>query len=156
MRYWLFKSEPTAFSIDDLSNRPKQIAHWDGVRNYQVRNLLRDVIKQGDLAFFYHSSCDVPGIVGIIEIVSNGYPDFTAWDKKSEHYDPKSTQTQPRWYMVDVKLVQKFPRIISLTEIKQQPALKNMTVARKGSRLSISPVTPEEWQIISDLLVKKP
>jgi len=152
MRYWLFKSEPNCFSIDDLSHRPKQTAFWDGVRNYQVRNMLRDEIRQGDLVFFYHSSCVPPGIAGIIEVVKNGYPDFTAWDLQSDHYDPKSTPDNPRWYMVDVKLIKKFPRLISLDEIKKHPKLKNMLITRKGNRLSITPVTSDEWKVISSLL----
>jgi predicted RNA-binding protein with PUA-like domain len=154
MAYWLFKSEPSTFSIDDCAHRPKQIEHWDGVRNYQVRNMLRDQIKKGDQAFFYHSSCDTPGIAGIIEIVKEGYPDFTAWDIQSDHFDPKSTRDNPRWYMVDVKFLQKFPRIVSLEEIKKHPQLKKMQVTRRGNRLSITPVTKEEWQVILKLISK--
>ena len=148
MHYWLFKSEPDCFSIDDLNRRPKQTAHWDGVRNYQVRNLLRDEIKVGDQGFFYHSSCTPPGIAGIVEVVKNGYPDFTAWDLQSEHYDPKSTAENPRWYMVDVKFVKKFSRFITLTEIKNHPKLETMLILRKGNRLSITPVTQGEWRTI--------
>lgn len=148
MNYWLFKSEPNAFSIDDLQNRPRQIEHWDGVRNYQVRNMLRDQIHVGDHAFFYHSNCTPPGIAGIIEIVKKGYPDFTAWDPQSNHFDPKSTPQNPRWFMVDVRFVKKFKRIISLDELKKQPDLENMVVVRKGSRLSITPVTLAEWETI--------
>ncbi len=151
MHHWLFKSEPDCFSIDDLSRRPKQIEHWDGVRNYQVRNLLRDEIKVGDQGFFYHSSCTPPGIAGIVEVVKNGYPDFTAWDIQSDHFDPKSTHENPRWFMVDVKLVKKFPRLITLEEIKNHPKLKEMQVTRKGSRLSITSVTPQEWKVIVSL-----
>ena len=151
MNYWLFKSEPSCFSIDDLSRRPKQTAHWDGVRNYQVRNMLRDDLKKGDLAFFYHSSCAPPGVAGVMEVVKNGYPDFTAWDIRSEHYDPASTEEKPRWYMVDVKLVEKFSRLITLDEIKHHPKLKEMLVCRPGNRLSITPVTKEEWKIILNL-----
>jgi len=151
MNYWLFKSEPSAFSIDDLRQRPKQTEHWDGVRNYQVRNQLHNDIKQGDLAFFYHSSCAPPGIAGIMQVVKNGYPDFTAWDKQSDHYDPKSTPTTPRWYMVDVKFIEKFPRLITLDEIKRQPKLKQMPILKKGNRLSITPVTTQEWKIIVGL-----
>jgi predicted RNA-binding protein with PUA-like domain len=151
MHYWLFKSEPGCFSIDDLSKRPKQTAYWDGVRNYQVRNMLRDEIKVGDLGFFYHSSCVPPGIAGVIEVVKNGYPDFTAWDLNSEHYDPKSTPDNPRWYMVDVRLVKKFPGLITLDEIKRNPQLKEMIINRKGNRLSITPISPREWKIISEL-----
>jgi predicted RNA-binding protein with PUA-like domain len=151
MHYWLLKSEPTAFSIDDLSRRPKQIEHWDGVRNYQARNMLRDEIKTGDLAFFYHSSCTPPGIVGIVEIVKSGYPDFTAWDPESGHYDPGSTREKPRWYMVDIKLVRKFPHIITLDAMKQHAQLENMVIMRKGNRLSVTPVTAAEWKIIEKL-----
>src|SRR3990167_11286681 len=132
MDYWLFKSEPHTFSIDDLKNRPRQIEHWYGVRNYQVRNMLRDEIKKGDLGFFYHSSCESPGIVGIVEVVKSGYPDFTAWEDTSSHFDAKSTPDHPRWYMVDVKFVKKFPRVITLTELKSHPKLDTMRILRKG------------------------
>ena len=148
MHYWLMKSEPNAFSIDDLNNRPKKTAHWDGVRNYQARNMLRNDLKQGDLAFFYHSSCNPPGIVGIIEVVKEGYPDFTSWNPEADHYDPASLPDNPRWFMVDVKLIKKFPRLISLDEIKKHPKLKNMVILRKGNRLSVTPVTAEEWKTI--------
>ena len=146
--YWLFKSEPNCFSIDDLRHRPNQTTHWDGVRNYQVRNLLRDTIKKGDQAFFYHSSCNQPGIVGTIAVVSGGYPDFTAWDRHAEHYDPKSSAENPRWFMVDVKLMQKFSHIVTLQELKHHPDLQSMRVTQKGNRLSITPVTSKEWQLI--------
>lgn len=144
-KHWLFKSEPLTFSIDTLASRPKQTEHWDGVRNFQARNMLRDDIKAGDLGFFYHSNCTPPGIVGIIEVVKSGYPDYTAWDKKSDHYDPKSSEQKPIWYMVDVKFVKKFSRIITLDELKNHPVLKNMLVARRGNRLSITPITANEW-----------
>lgn len=148
MQYWLFKSEPSAFNIDDLANCPKQTTHWDGIRNYQVRNLLRDNIKIGDQAFFYHSNAAPPGIVGIMEIVKPGYPDSSAWNKNDDHYDPKSSVQNPRWYMVDVRFKKKFKRIVTLDELKKHAQLKNMQVARPGNRLSITPVTPEEWQLI--------
>ena len=151
MRYWLFKSEPSTFSIDDLIDRPKQTEHWNGVRNYQVRNRLRDQIKVGDLALFYHSSCTPPGIVGVMEVVRNGYPDFTSWDKKSEYYDPSSSKENPRWFMVDVRFVKKFKRMITLDEIKQHAILKTMLVAQRGNRLSITPVSEKEWEIILSL-----
>ncbi len=154
MSYWLLKSEPNCFSIDDLSKRPKQTSHWDGVRNYQVRNMLRDEMKKGDLGFFYHSSCTPPGIAGVVEVVKEGYPDFTAWDLNSDHFDPKSTPENPRWYMVDVKLVEKFPRLITLDEIKKQPKLKQMLINRKGNRLSITSVTTEEWKTIVNMAKK--
>lgn len=151
MPHWLFKSEPSTFSIDDLNHRPNKTEHWDGVRNYQVRNLLRDDIKSGDLAFFYHSSCDLPGIAGIIKVVKAGYPDFTAWDIDSDHFDSRSTPEHPRWFMVDVKFVKKFKRVITLEEIKKHSKLKNMAVTRRGNRLSITPVTEQEWKIILEL-----
>jgi predicted RNA-binding protein with PUA-like domain len=149
--YWLFKSEPETFSIDHLNAKPKQTEHWDGVRNYQARNMLRDEIKKGDKGFFYHSNCTPPGIAGIVEVVKEGYPDYTALDPFSDHYDPKSTAENPRWYMVDVKLVKKFPRIITLDELKKHPKLKNMLINRKGNRLSITPVTEAEWDVILGL-----
>jgi predicted RNA-binding protein with PUA-like domain len=151
MKHWLFKSEPSCFSIDDLSRRPKQTAAWDGVRNFQVRNMLRDDIKPGDLAFFYHSSCTPPGIAGIVTVVKAGYPDSTAWDINSDHFDPKSTPENPIWYMVDVRLVKKFSRFITLDEIKHHPKLKKMLILRKGNRLSITPVTHEDWAVIEKL-----
>lgn len=155
MQYWLLKSEPDCFSIDDLSRRPKQTSPWDGVRNYQVRNMLRDEMKVGDMGFFYHSSCTPPGIAGIVTIVKAGYPDHTAWDIHSDHFDPKSTPEQPRWYMVDVKLVEKFPRLVTLDEIKQNPALEHMLINRKGNRLSITPVTSLEWKAILRMTQQK-
>lgn len=148
MHYWLFKSEPDCFSIDNLRHCPKQTSCWDGVRNYQARNMLRDEIKIGDLGYFYHSSCNPPGIAGTFEVVKEGYPDDTAWDLDSDHYDPKSTPENPRWYMVDVRLISKFPRIITLDEIKKNPKLKKMLITRKGNRLSITPLTSEEWETI--------
>jgi predicted RNA-binding protein with PUA-like domain len=151
MNYWLFKSEPDTFSIDDLCSRPKQIEPWDGVRNYQARNFLRDKIHVGDHAFFYHSNCTPPGIVGIIEIVKAGYPDHTAWDPKSNYFDPASLPAKPRWFMVDIRFIKKFNRPVLLNEIKQHPILKKMVVAQKGNRLSITPVADEEWKIILQL-----
>ncbi len=148
MNYWLFKSEPDTFSIDDLAARPRQTEPWEGVRNYQARNMLRDEIQKGDRAFFYHSSCAEPGIVGIVEIVKSGYPDISALDKKSIYFDAKSTSENPRWYCVDVKLIKKFSHSVLLEEIKKHSVLKKMLIARKGNRLSITPVTKEEWDII--------
>jgi predicted RNA-binding protein with PUA-like domain len=153
-RYWLFKSEPSTFSIDDLAKRAKQTEHWDGVRNFQVRNLLRDEIQIGDKAFFYHSSCMPPGIVGTMRIVKNGYPDFTAWDLKSEHFDQGGSPEKPRWYMVDVKLEKKFKKIIPLDELRQHSQLKEMTILKKGNRLSITPITDKEWDYIISNLAK--
>jgi len=152
MHHWLFKSEPDTFSIDHLATRPRKTEHWDGVRNYQARNMLRDQIKKGDLGFFYHSNCTPPGIAGIVEVVREGYPDFTALDMESDHFDPKSTTANPRWYMVDVKLVRRFPRVISLAELKSHPKLRTMLINRKGNRLSITPVSEAEWNLIVDLI----
>ena len=124
MNYWLMKSEPNEFGIDDLFNKPEQTEHWDGVRNYQARNMMRDAMKLGDLVFFYHSNCEEPGIVGIMEIVREGYPDYLAFDPTDKHFDPKSSQDNPRWFMVDVKYVKKLSRTISLKELKQHPQLE--------------------------------
>lgn len=151
MNYWLFKSEPNTFNIDDLRSRPSQTEHWDGVRNYQVRNLLRDEIKVGDLGLFYYSSCNPPGIAGVIEVVRDGYPDFTAWDITSPYYDPKGTPENPRWYMVDVKFKNKFKHFIPLNEIKQTKSLANMLILRRGNRLSITRVTSAQWKVILQL-----
>lgn len=148
MQYWLLKSEPEAFSIDDLAKKSKQTEPWDGVRNYQARNFLRDDIKVRDQAFFYHSNCATPGIAGIVEIVKAGYPDSTQFDRESRYYDLKSTPKNPRWYRVDVKLIRKFNRIISLQELKQHPALLGMQLLKKGNRLSVMPVQKEEWETI--------
>lgn len=142
------KSEPDVFGIDDLKARPKQTEHWDGVRNYQVRNMMRDEMKKGDLAFFYHSSCEVPGIAGIAKIVKEAYPDPTAFDPESKYHDPRSKPENPAWLMVDVKFVKKFPRVIALTELKAHPALEGMRLLQKGNRLSILPVTEDEWNVI--------
>jgi len=148
MNYWLMKSEPNAYSIDDLMNQPNKTDHWDGIRNYQVRNMMRDEMKRGDLAFFYHSNCKPPGIVGIVTIAKQGYPDFTAFDPEDMHYDPKSDPDNPRWMMVDVKFKKKFKRLISLDELRSNPLLKEMLLLRKGSRLSITPLTKKEWEAI--------
>ena len=148
MQYWIMKSEPLSFSIDHLIARPKKTDHWDGVRNYQVRNMLRDQMKKGDLAFFYHSNANPPGIVGVVEIVKEGYPDHTAFDPEDHHYDPKSNPEQPRWYMVDVKFKQKFKQMVSLSALHKHPGLYNFKLTQKGNRLSIIPVTKEQWQII--------
>ena len=152
MQYWLMKSEPTEFSIDDLKNRPNKTEPWDGVRNYQARNMMRDQMQVGDKVFFYHSNCDVPGIVGIAKVASQSYADFTAFDKKDKHYDPKSDPEKPRWFLVDVKFVKRFKRTISLTELKQCKKLADMPLVRKGNRLSIMPVTEEQWETINSLL----
>jgi len=152
MKYWLMKSEPDMFSIDDLKQRPKQVEPWDGVRNYQVRNMLRDEMHVGDMAFFYHSSCDEPGIAGTMTIAKAGYPDATMYDPDSKYYDPKATPENPRWFRVDVKFQKKFKRVIALQELKKHPALKDMPVVMKGSRLSITPVTEAQWKFILGLI----
>jgi predicted RNA-binding protein with PUA-like domain len=153
MNYWLMKSEPDTFSIDSLAKARAKTAAWDGVRNFQARNFLRDQMKKGDLAFFYHSSCAEPGIVGTVRVVREGYPDHTAFEVGHEHYDPESDPQQPRWYMVDVKLERKFARIITLEELRTHAArLKQMLLLKRGNRLSITPVTKDEWQFINALL----
>ena len=151
MNYWLMKSEPDVFGIDDLAARAKQTEHWDGVRNYQARNMLRDQMQVGDQVFFYHSNCKEPGIVGIAEIVRAGYPDHTAFDPNGKYYDPKSDPDNPRWYMVDVHFVRKLKRTITLEELKQQPALEEMPLVRRGNRLSVMPVSAEHWRAILSL-----
>jgi len=143
--YWLFKSEPESFSISDLEQ--EKTTNWDGVRNFQARNFLKNEIKLGDQVFFYHSNADPPGIVGIAEVVKEGYPDHTAFDKKDHHYDPKSNPDKPTWYMVDIKHVKTFKELIGLPELKEQKALKDMVLLQR-SRLSIQPVTEGEWQAI--------
>lgn len=148
MQYWLMKSEPNDFSIDDLQARPQQREPWDGVRNYQARNVMRDEMKGGDLAFFYHSSCALPGIVGIVQVVRNGYPDSTAFDPRSRHYDAKSDPASPRWYQVDVKFVRTLQRPIPLLELKNYPQLAEMPLLRRGNRLSIMPVSEADWHFI--------
>ncbi len=152
MNYWLMKSEPDVFGIDDLMRRPNGTEPWDGVRNYQARNMMRDQMRVGDLVFFYHSNTKVPGIVGIAEVASEAYPDPTQFDPESKYYDPKSDPENPRWYLVDVKFRERFPRTISLNELKAQPGLANMPLVRRGNRLSVMPVTKEEWDLICGLL----
>jgi predicted RNA-binding protein with PUA-like domain len=151
MNYWLMKSEPNAFGINDLYQKPNHTEHWDGVRNYQARNMMRDDMKLGDQAFFYHSNCDVPGIVGIMEVVKEGYPDFSAFDPKDIHFDPKSSPENPRWIMVDVKYVRALSRTISLKELRQQKELAELALIRPGNRLSIMPVNKNQWEFILSL-----
>lgn len=151
MNYWLMKSEPDVFGIDHLKAMPNQTEHWDGVRNYQARNMMRDDMKVGDQVFFYHSNCKVPGIVGVMEVVREGYVDHTAFDPDQKYYDPKSDPDKPRWFMVDVRYVRHTKRTISLTELKDIEALSEMPLVRKGNRLSIMPVDAEHWQTILDL-----
>ena len=146
-RYWLMKSEPSAYSFSDLMDEEGSTAEWDGVRNYQARNTMRDDMKVGDGVIFYHSNAKPPGAVGTAEVVREGYPDFTAWDPDSEHPDPKSTHDNPIWYMVDIKAVDEFKRLVPLREIKATPGLEEMPLV-KNSRLSVQPVTKPEWDII--------
>jgi predicted RNA-binding protein with PUA-like domain len=147
--FWLLKSEPDVFSIDDLRSSPRKTTSWDGVRNYQARNFLR-AMRVGDRAFFYHSNCAEPGIVGIVEIVRAAYPDDTAFDRRDPHYDPKSDRQNPTWYMVDVKLERKLKRSISLTELKAHAskALSGLLLLRRGNRLSVLPVDEQHWNRI--------
>ena len=152
MNYWLIKSEPDAFSIDDLKNAAGKKTHWDGVRNYQARNFMRDGMNKGDLVFYYHSNCKEPGIVGICEVVSGAYPDFTAFDPNDIHYDPKSDPDKPRWLMVDVKYRRKTRRLIGLSEIKEHAErLEGLALIRRGNRLSVMPVSKEHWDFILSL-----
>jgi predicted RNA-binding protein with PUA-like domain len=152
MRYWLMKSEPDEFSIDDLASAPRRIAPWTGVRNYQARNFMRDLMEVGDLAFFYHSSCPEPGSAGIVEVASAAYPDATQFDPASPYYDPKATPEKPRWFNVDVKFKRK-TRFLPLKELKGHPELASMLVLKPGNRLSITPVTPREWSFITRRLL---
>jgi len=151
MNYWLMKSEPDVFGIEDLLTRPAKTEPWDGVRNYQARNMMRDDMKQGDLAFFYHSNCKQPGIAGIMKIVREGYPDHTAFDAKEKYLDPKSDPQSPRWYMVDVQHVRTLKRIITLTELKTHDALSELPLLRRGNRLSVMPVSKTHWDFILSL-----
>lgn len=147
MAYWLFKTEPGCFSFDDLKNRPDMTEPWDGVRNFQARNFLRDRIKVGDLVLFYHSSIPEPAVVGVAEIVRSGYPDTTALNPNAEHFDPKASADNPIWYMVDLRYVKPLQKVVTLGSIKQHPLLADMPLVKR-SRLSIQPVTEDEWLII--------
>lgn len=149
MQYWLMKSEPDVYGIDDLKRF--KVDHWDGIRNYQARNFMRDGMKKGDRAFFYHSSCDEPGIAGIIEIAREAYPDHTQFDPDEKYFDPKSDPDNPRWYMVDVKFVRRLKRTIPLRELKSCKTLADMKLVQKGVRLSIMPVTKRQWDFILKL-----
>jgi len=151
MNYWLMKSEPDVFGIDHLKRAPGKTEPWDGVRNYQVRNMMRDDMQKGDLAFFYHSNCKQPGIAGMMEITRAGYPDHTAFDPNEKYYDPKSDPDNPRWFMVDVRYVRKLKRVITLTELKVQPELADLPLLRRGNRLSVMPVNKQQWDHILSL-----
>jgi predicted RNA-binding protein with PUA-like domain len=152
--YWLLKSEPGAFSIDDLAAEKNKTTCWDGVRNYQARNFMRDDMKIGDKVLFYHSNAKPPGVVGTAKIVKESYPDFTAFDAKNKHFDPKSKQDSPTWFMVDIKLDKKFKRLIPLDELKGLKALDGMVLLQKGSRLSVQPVSKKHFELIVKLAAK--
>lgn len=153
-QYWLFKAEPHIYGIDHLAAAPNKTGRWDGIRNYQARNFLRDQVKPGDEVFIYHSSCKNVGIVGTAKVVKTAYPDPTQFNPESDYYDPKSTQENPRWVSVDIQLTKIFPRLIPLAEIKAQPELEDMVLV-KQSRLSTQPVTADEWKFISALAANK-
>lgn len=147
-RYWLMKSEPGAFSWDDLKKSPRKTTMWDGVRNYQARNLLRDEIKKGDMVLFYHSSVNPPTVMGTAKVVKEGYPDPTQFDPDSKYYDPDSDVANPRWYLVDVRMERPFVHPVTLPQLRASRSLRDMALLRKGNRLSVQPVSPKEWKII--------
>jgi predicted RNA-binding protein with PUA-like domain len=153
MNYWLMKTEPSTFGVDDLAKRPKKTAMWDGVRNYQARNMLRDDFKKGDLAFIYHSSSDITGVAGIAEVVRTAYPDPTQFDRKSDHYDAAATRQSPRWVVVDVQLKRRLKRVITLEELRahEQKELDGMLLLKRGNRLSITPLAAAHWKFILTL-----
>jgi predicted RNA-binding protein with PUA-like domain len=153
MKYWLMKSEPSTFSVDDLEKAPKRTTCWDGVRNYQARNMLRDEFAKGDLAFLYHSSCEVPGIVAVMKVTRPGYPDETAFDPKHDHHDPDSRREAPRWFMVDVRLERRLSRVITLEMLRAHASreLAGMQLLRAGNRLSVMPVDAAHWNFILSL-----
>lgn len=154
MRHWLMKSEPATFSVDDLAAAPKQTTSWEGVRNFQARNMLRDEFAVGDLAFFYHSSCPEPGIAGIVEVVRSGYADVSAWDRKSRYYDAKSSENRSLWYTVDVRLKQRCSPPLPLTRLREHESgkLAGLLLLRRGNRLSITPVQANHWTFILSLM----
>ena len=151
MNHWLMKSEPDVFGIDDLKNRPEKTEPWDEVRNYQARNFIRDEMEKGDLAFFYHSNCNEPGITGIMTVADNPCPDTTAFDRTSPYYDPKSDPAIPRWFQVKMRYRRKLKRTITLKEMRSHKVLANMRLLQRGNRLSIMPVTKKEWGYILTL-----
>ena len=151
MKYWLIKSEPSECGIDDLMRSVKKTIPWFGVRNYQARNFMRDEMQLGELAFFYHSSCEVPGIAGVVEVARLAYPDATQFDYKSKYFDPKATRDKPRWVNVDIRLIKK-TRLLPLSELRDHTKLAKMQLLQRGNRLSITPVDPAEWKIIMSLL----
>jgi predicted RNA-binding protein with PUA-like domain len=153
MNHWLMKSEPDVFGVDDLAKSPRRTTHWSGVRNFQARNFMRDDMRIGDLAFFYHSNCDEPGIVGVMKVVKAGYPDHTAFDPSDHGFDPDSDSSRPRWYMVDVQLKRKLARPITLAQLREHDkrALKGLALLQRGNRLSVTPVSAAHWDFILDL-----
>ncbi len=151
MNYWLMKSEPDVFGIDHLMHCENQTDSWDGIRNYQARNFMRDDMKIGDQIFFYHSNCKEPGIVGIMQVVKESYCDHTALNKNSKYYDAKSTKDNPRWFMVDVKFLRKFKRIVTLKQMRSDAVLSDMQLLQKGNRLSILPVAKKHWTYIKNI-----
>jgi predicted RNA-binding protein with PUA-like domain len=153
MRHWLMKTEPATFAIDDLAAAPRMTTSWEGVRNFQARNMLRDDMKVGDQAFLYHSSCPEPGIAGIIEVVRAGYPDPSAGNRNSPYYDAKSLQNKPVWYTVDVRMAQRWPAVLPLSALREHAAgkLDGMLLLRRGNRLSITPVDAAHWKFILSL-----
>jgi predicted RNA-binding protein with PUA-like domain len=151
MKYWLMKSEPSECSIDDLAKAPRHTVPWVGVRNYQARNFMRDEMQLGDGVLFYHSSCPEPGIAGLAEVSSKAYPDATQFDPQSHYFDAKSAPDSPRWVHVDVKLVRK-TRLLPLAEMREAPTLASLLMLKRGNRLSITPVTPDEWRAVLKLL----
>jgi predicted RNA-binding protein with PUA-like domain len=155
-QYWLLKSDADTFSWDDFWNAPNRTTHWDGVRNFQARNYMRDEMKKGDLAFFYHSGGDSPGIIGIAEIVREGYPDSTAIDPKDPHYDPRSKSGESQWSMVDIRAVEKLQRPVTLAEMRMRPELQHMPLLQKGNRLSVQKVGPAEWNAVIALAKETP
>ena len=151
MKYWLMKSEPDVYGIDHLRAEKRKTDHWDGIRNYQARNFIRDEMNKRDLAFFYHSNCEEPAVVGVMEIVSEAYPAHTAYLPDAQYFDPKSDPENPRWLMVDVKFKEKFKTPVTLKAMKQEKALAKMRLVQRGTRLSILPVTAKEWKYILEL-----
>lgn len=150
-QYWLMKCEPDVYSIDDLAKDKNKTTCWDGVRNYQARNLMRDKMKKGDLVLYYHSNANPPGVAGVAKIVRESYPDHTQFDKKSKYFDPKATKAEPRWFMVDIQWVKKFPTFLSLEGLKEVKALDGMVLLQKGSRLSVQPVTKKQYETIDKM-----
>ena len=148
MNYWLMKSEPGCFALEDLEQSPGKVAAWDGVRNFQARNLLRDQIKVGDGVLFYHSSCAEPAIVGLAEVLRDGYPDHTARDPGSAHFDPRATADMPIWYMVDIKFLARLPQPLTRAMLRTHPVLAGMLLLQRGTRLSVQPVTADEWRAV--------